>query len=229
MLKHLGCLAHVCSAVSYSAAVRYTAHSVATSGGTDRGLLQVHCSQPRERTAVPTLQPAMCTHSSINTAASHVYAQQYQHCSQPCVRTAVPTLQPAMCTHSSTNNSLFPFCTTTFPLRCKQPRSATDAQGVTSCHAVSNVEMLLTETTARQYDAESFFRSNQSHTQLKLPRSLWEPKVHYRIHNSPSLGPILSQINPVHVHTHSVALVRERTIPTERPPPVGEVSANFCG
>jgi hypothetical protein len=22
---------------------------------------------------------------------------------------------------------------------------------------------------------------------------------------------------------------RERTIPTERPPPVGEVSANFCG
>ena len=28
---------------------------------------------------------------------------------------------------------------------------------------------------------------------------------------------------------YSVALVRERTIPTELPPPVGEVSANFCG
>jgi hypothetical protein len=28
---------------------------------------------------------------------------------------------------------------------------------------------------------------------------------------------------------NSVAVVRERTIPTERPPPVGEVSANFCG
>ena len=28
---------------------------------------------------------------------------------------------------------------------------------------------------------------------------------------------------------NSVVLVRERTIPTERPPPVGEVSANFCG
>ena len=27
---------------------------------------------------------------------------------------------------------------------------------------------------------------------------------------------------------NSVALVRERTIPTERPPPVGEVSVNFC-
>ena len=28
---------------------------------------------------------------------------------------------------------------------------------------------------------------------------------------------------------NSMALVRERTIPTERSPPVGEVSANFCG
>jgi len=28
---------------------------------------------------------------------------------------------------------------------------------------------------------------------------------------------------------NSVALVRERTIPTERPPPVDEVSADFCG
>jgi hypothetical protein len=27
----------------------------------------------------------------------------------------------------------------------------------------------------------------------------------------------------------SVALVRERTIPTERPPLFGEVSVNFCG
>ena len=41
----------------------------------------------------------------------------------------------------------------------------------------------------------------------------------------------------IQVHTHtttttknnSVALVRERTIPTERPPPVGKVSANFFG
>jgi hypothetical protein len=28
--------------------------------------------------------------------------------------------------------------------------------------------------------------------------------------------------------TNSVALVRERTIPTERQPLVGKVSANFC-
>jgi hypothetical protein len=29
--------------------------------------------------------------------------------------------------------------------------------------------------------------------------------------------------------TNSVALVRERTVPTERPPFVDEVSVNFCG
>jgi hypothetical protein len=33
----------------------------------------------------------------------------------------------------------------------------------------------------------------------------------------------------LYVITNSVALVREQTIPTERPPPVGQVSANFCG
>jgi hypothetical protein len=29
--------------------------------------------------------------------------------------------------------------------------------------------------------------------------------------------------------TNSVALVRERNLPNEQPPLVGEVSANFCG
>ena len=39
---------------------------------------------------------------------------------------------------------------------------------------------------------------------------------------SRAIFPLITKLN-------SVALVRERTIPTERPPPVGEVSANFCG
>jgi len=40
---------------------------------------------------------------------------------------------------------------------------------------------------------------------------------------------ILIILNITKQTTNSVALVRTRTIPTERPPPVGEVSANFCG
>ena len=33
----------------------------------------------------------------------------------------------------------------------------------------------------------------------------------------------------IYIKLNSVVLVRTRTIPTEQPPPVGEVSANFCG
>jgi hypothetical protein len=35
-------------------------------------------------------------------------------------------------------------------------------------------------------------------------------------------------IDIIKKNTNSVALVRERTIPAERPPLVGEVSASFC-
>ena len=42
-------------------------------------------------------------------------------------------------------------------------------------------------------------------------------------------GPLCVALLHFATKLNSVALVRTRTIPTERPPPVGEVSANFCG
>jgi hypothetical protein len=58
--------------------------------------------------------------------------------------------------------------------------------------------------------------------------SLWASCVVRRAdHSSGGVLPNVLCLNKTKLN--SVAWVRERTRPTERPPPVGEVSANFCG
>jgi hypothetical protein len=73
------------------------------------------------------------------------------------------------------------------------------------------------------------------------PHSGPRPLTQFRDHFSQTVGLLGRVISPSpgrylntgqHKHrtnAYSVVLVRKRTIPTKRPPHVGEVSANFCG
>jgi hypothetical protein len=62
-------------------------------------------------------------------------------------------------------------------------------QLVAQCH--NNLRLLIYST------EQSFLRCRFSASQ-EIPRILWNPKAHYRIHKCPPPVPILSHINPVH-------------------------------
>jgi hypothetical protein len=51
-------------------------------------------------------------------------------------------------------------------------------------------------------ERRQFWKANSFSASQEIPRILWNAEVHYRIHNSPSRVPTLSQLNPVHAPSH---------------------------
>jgi hypothetical protein len=63
------------------------------------------------------------------------------------------------------------------------------------------------------YNITPSWGANSCPADQEIPRPLWNLKVHYSVHNIPSLVSVLSQINPVHTLAPCFCKIRFNIIP----------------
>ena len=81
---------------------------------------------------------------------------------------------------------------------------------------IKNITYLLTHLRTYSMDQSPCWEANRFAASQEIPRILWNPKVHYRIHKCPPAVPILSQIDSIHTpRTHFLKIHLNIILPSK--------------
>jgi hypothetical protein len=85
-------------------------------------------------------------------------------------------------------------------------RTPAGSRNLSQLRVICTSQHLETRTLTNYMEQSPSWEACSQSASQEILRLLWNPEVHYRVHNSPPLDPILSQTLPVNTHTHTVFL-----------------------